>query len=425
MSFFHLVRKVRTLFFSPRQHVVPARRGLDSLVSWAGVLLLALVTVGPLLAVRRPAEFLSPYASRASSWLSEGIVCAALILVLNVRAALDRRTEPAPYFLTFLFAVAAGAMTAIHLEIVDSDPARLYWQRYDIYLNTINGTGDPVLTIPHRYRPLPYGFVRLLECITRDWVFAIVCYRWFFTWWFLWGAYKLARRYAPPDWALLAVAPVVFLYPLSVHYYWGQLADPLSHALFMLSLLWVIDDRPGLLATSLALGVAAKETVVLVVIAYFACYWRRGVRAWAVSAGLGLACVAAYFAVRVPQGWRPGLLNVNGLERLMVGTNLGFGEPLGFSAAPRWENYLHPVLFVGPFLPPLISGWRRVDPKLRTLCATLVPLLLVSNLCFGWLYESRNYMPLVPLLATAVLSLRRADSSEKLPQTGGDANGNA
>jgi hypothetical protein len=47
-----------------------------------------------------------------------------------------------------------------------------------------------------------------------------------------------------------------------------------------------------------------------------------------------------------------------------------------------------------------VWGWRRIDRRLQAICCTLVPLLLLSNLCFGWLYESRNYMPLIPLLAT-------------------------
>jgi hypothetical protein len=37
---------------------------------------------------------------------------------------------------------------------------------------------------------------------------------------------------------------------------------------------------------------------------------------------------------------------------------------------------------------------------------TLVPLVLASNLCFGWMYESRNYLPLVPLLATMALEAK-------------------
>ena len=35
----------------------------------------------------------------------------------------------------------------------------------------------------------------------------------------------------------------------------------------------------------------------------------------------------------------------------------------------------------------------------RAMAIVLVPLMLGVNLCFGWLYESRNYVPLLPLLA--------------------------
>jgi hypothetical protein len=205
--------------------------------------------------------------------------------------------------------------------------------------------------------------------------------------------------------ALAALAPVVLLYPLSVLYYWGQLTDPLSHALFVLSLVYLLEDRPGPLALALALGVAAKETVVLLVPVYLACYWRRGFKAWVVTALLGSAAVAAFVAVR-STGWRPGYGAINGTSGLMITTNLGIGPPLYVAAAPLWANYVHPLLFVGPFLPTLIWRWRRIDPRLRTACFTLTPLLLLSNLCFGWLYESRNYMPLVPLLATAALPVR-------------------
>jgi hypothetical protein len=382
------------------------------------------VTVGPLLAAHRPADFVPGYPSVGQTLAAEAGVLAVLVLVLTVRAWLDRREDPHPFGTAVLFAVLAAAMTCVHWGLVESHPERLAWQR-DLYLSAVNGAGEAALTIPHRYRPLPYGFARLLECLTGQFLFACAAYRWFFTWWFLWGAYRLARLFLAPRRALLAVAPVVVLYPLSVLYYWGQLTDPLSHALFMVSLIWLLQDRPAPLAASLALGVLAKETVVLLVVVYLACYWRRGWRAWAVTAGLGLACVAAYFAVRVPQGWRPGLMNVNGLEYLMVGSNLGFGEQHYNPAAPRWENYLHPVLFVGPFLVVLAWGWRRLDGRLRAVCLTLVPLLLASNACFGWLYESRNYMPLVPLLAAAALSVAPQAAEQHPAHRGGDADEDA
>ena len=61
------------------------------------------------------------------------------------------------------------------------------------------------------------------------------------------------------------------------------------------------------------------------------------------------------------------------------------------------------MLFVGVFLPFLVRRWRHIPSHLRTLFLVVTPLLLLSNLCFGWLYESRNYMPLVPLLATMAM----------------------
>jgi hypothetical protein len=90
----------------------------------------------------------------------------------------------------------------------------------------------------------------------------------------------------------------------------------------------------------------------------------------------------------------------------MVGTNLGLGEPMSVGAAPVWAGYLHVLVFFGPFVPLLAWRWREIDPPLRRLCLTLATLVLVSTLAFGWLYESRNYLPIVPLLMTAVLPVR-------------------
>ncbi len=374
-----------------------APRPRDSLLTAGGFLLLTLLTAGPLLLEPRPAAFFEPYPSATATLLAEGLVLGLMALVLAVRAFLDRG-EPRPFALAVVFSAAAAAMTAVHWTVVDSDPPRHLWQRDD-YHQLLNHQGDA----PHRDRQLPYGFVRLLERTTHDWMFSCLAYRWFFTWWFLWASYRLARHYHPPARALLAVVPVVGLYPLSVLYYWGQLADPLSHSLFILSIIYLLEDRPWHLAASLALGVAAKETVVLLVPVYFVCRWRQGWRAWLTAGLLGVVCVASYLAVRLPQGWRPGLTNVNGLESLMITSNLGIGEPVYLGAGSLWENYLHPLLFVGVFLLALAWRWRRIDPLLRIVCTTLTPLLLASNICFGWLYESRNYMPLVPLLAAAVL----------------------
>jgi hypothetical protein len=95
---------------------------------------------------------------------------------------------------------------------------------------------------------------------------------------------------------------------------------------------------------------------------------------------------------------------------LVIGPNLGFEHPRAILVPPLWENLLHPILFVGVFLPSIVWRWRHIDPHLRALFLVVTPLLLFSNLCFGWLYESRNYMPLVPLLATMALPPARKEA---------------
>jgi hypothetical protein len=251
---------------------------------------------------------------------------------------------------------------------------------------------------------LPYGFVRMLEWITADWWFSCAIYRWYFTFWFLWGAHRFARLFLRPKPALLTVLPLPALYPLSVYYYQGQLTDPLSHALFVLALIYVVQNRWILLAATLALGVLVKETVLLVTVSYAVCCRQQGRPALYRTVVLGTACMTAYFAVRLPIGWRMGFDKINGTEGLMIASNLGIdlGPHFAYyeSVAPPIMNYLHPLVFVGTFLPFIFFGWRRLDGRLKNLFLTLTPLMLIANICFGWMYESRNYMPLLPLLGT-------------------------
>jgi hypothetical protein len=369
----------------------PASRTLVTALSLG---LLAALTVIPLLLEPSRNALLEPYASTATTFFVAISVLLLMGLALAIRAGLDRATETHAGLKIVLFAVLAGAMTLVHWFEVDRDPWMSDWQ-HRIYLQQFNGQPEA----PHNYRPLPHGFVCLVERLTRNWDFACLSYRWFFTFWFVWASYRLARRYLNPHRALLTLTPLVLLYPLSVLCYAGQLTDPLSHSLFVLAFLYLLEDRPFALMAALALGVAAKETVVLVAPAYLACYWRRGWRTWWITAALGGACVAAYLAARLPLGWSLSYGNINGAG-LMIGRNLGFG-PRPAEDRPVWENYLHVLLFVGIFLPVIVWRWRVLDARLRVLMLVVVPLLLLSNVCFGWLYESRNYMPLVPLLATA------------------------
>jgi hypothetical protein len=364
---------------------------------------LAAVCAAPLLLDSADVWFLPPYPTAWQSWLAHGSVLLIVFVVVGIRAFLDRDTEPHAFALHALFLTLAATLTLIHWLQVDSHSRARDWQ-LNLYVRLLRHEYEP----PHQYRPLPYGFVRSLEWVTHDFYFSCIVYRAFFTYWFVWGWYRLARTVHSPGQALYTLAVLVPLYPLSNRYL-GQLTDPLSHALFVAALLWVVEDRPFALAAALALGVMAKETVVIVLPAYFTLSLgqpRKGLLPAAVVTGwLGLACVLAFLLVRLPLGWQPGEETMNGAG-LMIGTNLGIGEPIAYTTAPRWENFLHPILFVGAFLPFIAARWRTSDWRLRILFVTLTPLLLLSNLCFGWLYESRNYVPLLPVLATLALPAR-------------------
>jgi hypothetical protein len=365
-----------------------------------GLLLAAVLSVVPLVLERDPVGFVAPDSRLVSAGAKAAVVLAlGLVLVLCIGA--DRRREPRPVLLNLVLAGLAGAMTAWHwyaVDVVYNDPAS-FWYQPGHYLDVLSHRGDA----PHPYRPLPYGFIRSLERLTGDFTFARLAYRWLFTFWFLWASHRFARLFHSAGRALVVPAVLVLLYPLSLYHYAGQPTDPISHALFVLALLYTVQDRWVLLAVSLFLGVLAKETVVLMVLGYGGCYWRQGWPALVRTAGLGMVCMAAFLAVRLPLGWQPGNESTNGLPGLMIGTNLGFGEPVAYTSAPLSMNYLQPLLFVGSFVPFIVWNWRRLDGRLKVMFLTLTPLLLFANLCFGWMYEARNYMPLVPLLATLAL----------------------
>src|SRR5207249_4508140 len=120
------------------------------------------------------------------------------------------------------------------------------------YVDILNGTCPP----PHQFRPLPYFITGAVEPLIGDWRSASFLYRWFVTYGFLWATYQFGLLFIAPRRALLVVAAVVVLYPFSIAYYHGQLTDPLSHMLFVLGMVWIVEDRLIPLIVALALGIA-------------------------------------------------------------------------------------------------------------------------------------------------------------------------
>jgi hypothetical protein len=386
-----------------------------------GLGMTAILSVGPLVLSRRPVEMISAD-NRWIGFESRPFILAAMWLVIACRAWLDRRSG---LFHALLINVCLGgaaiAMADWHWYAVDSASdirpngkltGNQSWQQ-ELYQQVLNrepkhGTYS---FVPHVYRPLPYGFARFLELLTGDWHFASWAYRWFFTYWFLWASWTFCRHYLRLSTAFAVVGWMVLLYPLSLWYYAGQLTDPMSHALFVLALFYIVTDQWWPLLFSLLLGVAAKETAVVLVLGYWACFWRGGLLSLAKSLGLLLGCICTYLAVRLPGGWLQSLASETSVFQSINATS-GLMFRLNFEVRADWvayrlrgiESYLLPALFVGAFVPGITRNWTRIDRRLRTLAVCVPPLVLASSLCFSWLREARNYMPLIPLLGSAAVS---------------------
>jgi hypothetical protein len=367
---------------------------------WLGLLLVAALSIPILLLERPPVAEVEPYSTDIAAWAAKAVVLGAMFAAIRLAVWSVGDDDPWAIWVELPFVVMAGLMAAWHWYHRDSGEFLGDWQR-DMYFDILNHVREA----PHQFRALPYGFTRVLEHVTGDWGFSCVAYRGFFTWWFLWGCYRFARLWFSGPLSLAAVLPVALLYPPSVWYYWGQLTDPLSHSLMVFGLIWVVRQKIGLLTVSLALGVLAKETAVLVVVVYWACHWRGGWRPLLTAIGLGLVCLAAFLAARLPFAWGLGFDKFNGTPGLLILDNLGIPPPDRRiqPGAPVYQLYLHPALFTLPFVPFIAWGWRRLDGRLKAMCLTLMPLLLLTTLCFGWMYESRNYMPGLPVLTTAAL----------------------
>lgn len=394
-------------------------RRRQAVLTWAGLGLTACVSLAALLGPPAAVQFVAVSFLGLDPGVAKLLAAAALAAAIIVRALADRRCGEGSLRGTAILALVAGSMTTWHWLEVDAAQRQVPvpgggwstfhpqdWQK-ETYLNVLSRRREDPATgsasVPHVFRPLPYGFVRSLELVTGDWAFSCQAYRWFFNYWFLWAYVGFVRRFHTPAQAWLSLAPLAVLYPMSLWYYQGQLTDPMSHALFALGLCYTVDRRPLALAVALVLGVMAKETAVVLLPAYLACD-PGDRRRWLETAGAAAAAGVAYFAARVPVGWGPNFESINGTAGLMVTSNLGLRDaPYRLKPGMLLRNYLHPIVFIGSFLPFIAWHWRQADRRLRVLFLVLTPLLLLSNLSFGWMYESRNYVPLLPVLTALAL----------------------
>ncbi len=336
--------------------------------------------------------------------LDLGYVAGLLLCFLIYRFERTRLSARRAFTLVFLVFLLTSVTNNIHRFYVDhgslsARQSNLAWQLE---------TQEQVIRLspsvaPHSYRFLPNSLVRWLELAGLNYEAARDIYRLFFGLLLFYAIYRYARLFTSFAGALLAMLLVAVLYPISFEYYAGQLTDPLSHLSFVLAFIFLETGDFALLLTTLVIGSLAKETV-LALTGYYLLFCRREPRFVSKAVALAAACGTAYFGVRafVLDGIGPYRYEqVSGVAPGHLWANLTGG---------RWFPLF--ILTAGALMPFLVLNWKETPLRLKQLVLFLLPVLFASSALFGWLYEARNFMPLVIVLAVIAGSYLSATFAE-------------
>jgi hypothetical protein len=312
----------------------------------------------------------------------------AVLLAALLCHLCDRRTDPAKKRMTLLLCVILALLTNyIHIWVVDNAS---YVTGPNLKLQT--DLHESVLALdpkglPHSYRMLPNGVIRLLELVTGDFASARDTYRNFFGVILLYVLYRFAGLFLKHGGAVLSLALWTAVSPISFRYYAGQPADPLSHLSFLLAFIFIETGRFPYLLLTISIGALAKESV-LAMAGYYLIFVARDKRTLLQAIALLAVAASMFFGVRflVLQN-TPALQDISGVDLHHIADN--------WRNPQWWQPFLYTV---GIFLPFVFLGWRNTPASLRNLVLYLLPVLFLSSLVFSWLREARNFMPLTAVL---------------------------
>lgn len=293
----------------------------------------------------------------------------------------------------FLCLAFAFLSNYLHTWLVDVGPglpaSTLDWQ-INLHQSVLDLRPE---ALPHSYRFLPNSLVRLFEQVTGDFAIARDSYRNLFGVLLFYALYRFARLFLLHGGALFSLALWTAVSSVSFRYYLGQVTDPISHLSFILAFIFIGTEQFVYLVLTLVIGCLAKETV-LAMVGYYALFRWREKNYLPKLTILVLASLTVYLAVRV---WvlqdAPHYNQISGVALEHVTRN--------------WADYswwVPAFLYtVGIFIPYLIGGWRKSPWQLRSLALYLFPVLIISSLFFSWLWETRNFMPLVAVLTVSTV----------------------
>jgi hypothetical protein len=300
------------------------------------------------------------------------------------------------------FALVAALLTDLHFHTVDI--ACMGWQIVQ-YGGILMHNYQP----PDQYRFLSQGTLWWMTLTNGDFVFSYLAFRFFFTFLLCHSIYRLARCYLSPQNSIMVVFMYGAFYPLSIRYYFGNLLDPMSHLVMLTALYYCRQRKFWCFFWLFVLGVFIKETMLLLAPCYYLMNLEiaglREERNLQRIVLLSVAGMAVFFACRLPFHFNYDFKTLNRTPEIMIYANLGFSRALVTSTVSVFQRYVHPVLFLFMWLPLIIWQRQRLPAPLFWTSIYLAAGLYFTNLCFGWNYESRNFIPglVLLLICTAII----------------------
>jgi hypothetical protein len=298
------------------------------------------------------------------------------------------------------FVLLAALLTDLHFYTVDV--FHMDWQ-----IEQYNGILFHHYQAPDQYRFLPQGTLWWMILCNSDFVFSYLAYRFFFTFLVCQSIYTFARLYLAPRDAVIVVLFYAAFYPLSTRYYYGNLLDPMSHAVMLAALAGCQRQQFWQVFWLFVLGMFIKETMLLIIPCYYLLNSEtlrlRDARVLGRLALLAAAGLVVFLACRIPFHFNYDFKTLNRTTGLMVYSNLGLAQAQILSTVSVFQRYLHPILFIFMWLPLMV--WRRnlLPRSLFWTALYLAAAFYLTNLCFGWNYESRNFVPALMFLLVCTM----------------------
>ena len=369
---------------------------------------IGLIVLGasPIIFSWQPAPSLD-FFRESPGWRMAGCIflTAMIAVAVLVTGRLDPERGTAKLIRYCGFVLLAALLTNLHFHTVDV--FSMDWQ-----IKQYNGILLHNYQPPDQYRFLPQGTLWWMILYNSNFVFSYLAYRFFFTFLVCQSIYMFARLYLTSRDAVIVVLFYAVFYPMSVRYYRGNLLDPMSHAVMLAALTCCQRRQFWSVFWLFVLGMFIKETMLLIIPCYylmnsetfrlrdFRTLWRL---ALLVVTGLGV-----FLACRIPFHFNCDFNTLNRTTELMVYSNLGLARGQAGSTVSVFQRYLHPILFIFMWLPLVI--WRRklLPRSLFWTALYLAAAFYLTNLCFGWNYESRNFIPaLIFLLVCTMMIVNR------------------